>query len=138
MKIDIKSILILCLLGFGLIFFYRWYFSDSDGYKKEVDRLRKENQSIIKKRDSIDVHLVGLQNEFSRLKQTDSVLQIKLRGMESEVQYAKNKANISKLELDKLRVELESTRKQIEDLKNKPANRTDEDLLNSLKNKTKK
>lgn len=138
LKFDIKSILILVLLGFCLIFFYKWYFSGDDGYKKEVKRLREENKKLQQKRDSVNFIIQGLEKDFSELKKIDSTLKVKIFSMESEIISAKEKANRSKSELEKLRVEIEKTKKQIEDLKQNPPNRKDEDLLNSLKTKTKK
>ena len=57
--------------------------------------------------------------------------------MENGVKIAEADASKSKANLNKLRAELEKTKKSIDDLKNNPTNRTGDDLLESLKNKTK-
>lgn len=138
LKFDIKSILILVLLGFSLVFFYKWYFSGIDGYKKEVKRLHAENEILQHKRDSVNLIIKGLEVDFKRLQKLDSTLRVKIQKDEIEIKSAKDKANQSKTELDRLRLDLEKTKKQIEDLKNNPSNRTGDDLLNSLKIKTQK
>lgn len=137
LKFDIKSILILVLLGFSLIFFYKWYFSGVDGYKNELKRLHSENKILQHKRDSVNLIIRGLETDYKKLQVLDSTLRVKIKKDEEEIKFAKDRANKSKGELDNLRLELEKTKKQIEDLKDKPANRTGDDLLNSLKIKTK-
>jgi chromosome segregation ATPase len=135
MKLDIKSILILVLLGFSLIFFYMWYFR-GDNYKDELKKIKEENKILHEKRDSIDLRLNKLNVSFNLLKKEDSLLRIKIYNQDLEIQKFKNKANASKEQLNKLLKELEETRKKIQELKNNPPNRTGQDLLNSLKIKT--
>lgn len=136
MKLDIKSILILVLLGFSLIFFYMWYFRGSDNYKDDLKKLKQENKELHEKRDSIQLHLNSLNDSFNELRKQDSLLKVKISDQELEIQKFKNKANASKDQLNKLLKELEETRKKIQELKNNPPNRTDQDLINSLKIKT--
>ncbi len=136
-KFDIKSILILVLLGFSLVFFYKWYFSGLDGYKKEIKRLHSENKILQNKRDSVSLIIKGLEIDFVKLQKQDSLLKIKIQNSENDVRLAKDKANKSKSELDNLRKDLDNTKKQIEELQKNPLNRTGDDLLNSLKIKTK-
>jgi chromosome segregation ATPase len=138
MKLDIKSILILVLLGFSLIFFYMWYFRGSDNYKDELKKLKEENKILNETRDSITSHLNTLNVNFNLLKKEDSLLRIKIYNQDLEIQKFKNKANASKEKLNKLLKELEDTRNKIQELKNNPPNRTGEDLLNSIKIKTTK
>lgn len=138
MKLDIKSIIILVLLLASGIFFYMWFFGGMDGYKKEVNRLREENKKLELQSDSIKGRIKKYELDFVELRKQDSLLKVKILQSQSEVEIAKSKANRSKEELDKLRVELEKTQKQIEELKSHPKNRTGDDLLNSLKNKTNK
>ena len=78
MKLDIKSVLILVLLGFSLIFFYMWYFRGSDTYKDEIKSLKEENKSLHDRRDSISSHLNSLNINFDELKKQDSLLKIKI------------------------------------------------------------
>lgn len=136
MKLDIKSILILVLLGFSLIFFYMWYFRGSDNYKDDLKKLKQENKELHEKRDSIQLHLNSLNDSFNELRKQDSLLKVKISDQELEIQKFKNKANASKDQLNKLLKELEETRNKIQELKNNPTNRTGQDLINSLKIKT--
>jgi septal ring factor EnvC (AmiA/AmiB activator) len=137
MKLDIKSILILVLLAGCLIFGYMWYFK-SDNVKSELKELRADNERIKKERDSINIHLRALEVNFTKLKQNEKFLQQKINDLELEIERSKQKANKSQAELNKLRLRLEETRRKIKELKNNPPNRTDDDLLNSLKIKTMK
>ena len=136
MKLDIKSILILVLLGFSLIFFYMWYFRGSDNYKDDLKKLKQENKELHEKRDSIQLHLNSLNDSFNELRKQDSLLKVKISDQELEIQKFKTKANASKEQLNKLLKEMEETRNKIQELKNNPPNRTGQDLINSLKIKT--
>ena len=136
MKLDIKSILILVLLGFSLIFFYMWYFRGSDNYKDDLKKLKQENKELHEKRDSIQLHLNSLNDSFNELRKQDSLLKVKISDQELEIQKFKTKANASKEQLNKLLKEMEETRNKIQELKNSPPNRTGQDLINSLKIKT--
>lgn len=137
-KLDIKSILILVLLAFSLLFFYKWYFSGVDNYKEQVKSLREDNKLIKERRDSIDLHLKSLKGEYNKLKQEDSVLRIKISNLDSEIRVAKDKANNSNNQLNSIRKQLEQTKNDIKHLEDNPKNRKEDDLLNSLKNKLKK
>jgi chromosome segregation ATPase len=139
MKIDTKSILILFLLVCSLIFGYMWYFkSNNTEYKKQLRELRDENQKLQKGRDSIDLKLKRLENDFIVLKSEESVLIDKIKNLEIEIDENKLRANKSKSELDKLRRELNSIRNKIKDMKDNPIDLTGDDLLRSLKNNSKR
>ena len=138
MKLDIKSILILLLFVICSIFAWK-YFNESDkDYKKELDKLRSENESILRKRDSLLNQRNKLETDLVIIrKHNDSLIYISSI-LEKEVTSQKQKANESKKELDKLRKDLEETKIKIEDLKKHPSNRNGDELLNSLKSKIKK
>lgn len=138
MKLDIKSIIILVLLGFSLIFFFRWYFSDIDNYKNEVNKLREANKILKSQRDSIDQRIINLQTEYDKLQVVQLKISSKILETEKEISKAREKATLSRHELEKVRKELQETRNKLTELEKNPSNRTGDDLLNSLKNKTKK
>ena len=53
LKLDLKSILILFLLGFCLFFFSMWYLKGT-GYKKEYKQLEQKFEKLQQTRDSLD------------------------------------------------------------------------------------
>lgn len=139
MKLDIKSILILILLGFTLIFGYKWYYgTDNNDYKNKIKELRDSNDLLEKQRDSIRVRLVNLKNDLDILKDKEELLNSEIDNMRIEIEKAKANSNKSKSELDKLKSELKETRKRIDYLKDNPPNRTGDDLIRSLKNNLKR
>jgi chromosome segregation ATPase len=116
-----------------------WYFkSNNTEYKKQLRELRDENQKLQKGRDSIDLKLKRLENDFIVLKSEESVLIDKIKNLEIEIDENKLRANKSKSELDKLRRELNSIRNKIKDMKDNPIDLTGDDLLRSLKNNSKR
>jgi len=138
MKLDIKSILILILLGFTLIFGYKWYFSGDDGIKEELKQLQEQYDQIEKEKQESTKRLDANAIVIDSLLNIDSLNTEKIALLEFNVREAEDKANESAGKLSAVQKELAATRKKIKELKENPANRTGDDLLNSIKNKTKK
>jgi len=135
MKLDIKSILILVLLGFCLLFGYKWYFSTGNSeYKKQLKELRDSNRLLQSQRDSINIELKSLKTDFTLLKSEELSLKIDIEKLTEEIEITKANASKSKSELNKLKKDLLESRKKIEELKSNPTNRVGDELLNSLKN----
>lgn len=137
MKLDFKSILILVLLGFTLIFGYMWYFRGDDGSKKELEQLQERYDEIEREKEESNKRLVDNAIVIDSLMIADSLNTEKIALLEFNVREAEEQANISNEKLAKMKAELAETRKKIEELKKNPPNRTGDDLLNSIKNKTK-
>jgi len=138
MKLDIKSILILVLLGFCLLFGHKWYFSTGNSeYKKQLKELRVNNKILQNQRDSINVVLKELEVDFDDLKEGEKIFQQKIDSMNIEIDLSKLRVLKLKDELDKLKGDLSETRKKIKELKENPSNREGNELLNSLKNNLK-
>lgn len=138
MKLDIKSIIILVMITLCGFFAWKYYNETNSDYKKELNKLRDENKIIQQKRDSLLVIRKELEHRNTFYIQENNKLMAQSLYLEKEANEQKSKANKSKVELERIINELKETQKKIEELKNKPANRTDEDLLNSLKLKSKK
>lgn len=138
MKLDLKSILIIVLLGLTLLFGYRWYFdTDNSNYKNQLKDLKNQNEILKKQRDSVDIKINLLESDLLKLIENEKSLLVKIGLMTAEIDSAKKNAAKSKLELERLKTELYNTKKKIEHLKKNPPNRTGDDLLNSLKTKLK-
>ena len=138
-QIDSKSILIILLLAFSLFFGYKWYFSMSDRkeWKDKVEQLNKENKALIDKRDSLQSSLNDLKIIYDDIVVKDSLLQIQISDLEKDIIDSKNKANRTVKELNKIKQELEENKRRIEELINNPIDKTDNELIESLKNKLK-
>lgn len=135
-KLDIKSWLILVLLGFTLIFGYKWYFSSPDN-KDEIKALLEQNKVIQKERDSLKIARHILESDFNNLRMNDSLKASEIARLDKTLSIMQEEVNRSRKDFDKIRKELEETRKKIEEFKKNPPNRTGDDLINSIKNKTK-
>ncbi len=138
MKFDIKTIIILVLLGISLLFGYKWFFSNDPSLKKRLKEIESEYNTLEEKKKDADKRIKELENEFIVLQKKDKELQDKVVKLESDIKIAEQNAANSKNNLDKMKKELEETKHKIEDFKKNPPNRTGDDLLNSLKNKTQK
>jgi peptidoglycan hydrolase CwlO-like protein len=137
MKLDIKSILIVILLGFTLIFGYKWYFGNNNEYKDKLNQLQDRYDEIEKEKKESNKRLEDNAFVIDSLLFVDSLNNQKIALLEFNVREAEDKANESAGKLSKVQKELADTRKKIKEFKNNPPNRTGDDLLNSIKNKTK-
>ncbi len=137
MKLDFKSILILILLGFSLFFGYNWYFKGDDVSKEKLNQLQERYDEIEKEKKESNKRLEDNAFVIDSLMLVDSLNSKKIALLESNVKKAEDKANESAGKLSAVQKELIATRKKIEELKENPPNRTGDDLLNSIKNKTK-
>jgi chromosome segregation ATPase len=137
MKIDIKSILILILLGFTLIFGYKWYFSGNDGIEEKLNQLQVEYDEIENEKEESNKRLYDKSLFIDSLLVVDSLNNEKLSILEFNINEAEKEASVSNDKLNKLKKELSETRKKINEFKENPPNRVGDDLLNSIKNKTK-
>lgn len=136
-NIDSKSILIIIFLGFSLFFGYKWYFSSSDrkDWKQKVEQLDKENSLLKIKRDSLQSSLSDLIFKYDSITHIDSILQVEISELEIDIINSKKSANKTLIELNSIKKELEKNKKKIIELENNPPNKTDNDLIESLKNK---
>jgi uncharacterized coiled-coil DUF342 family protein len=133
---DFKTIFIFVLLTLLMSVGYNWYFKADKEYKNQVNSLKEENKKIENSRDSLSNNILSLEKEFDVIKKREDSLLIKIDILDNEISDSKKKANKSKAELEALRLELLETNKKIKELRNNPPNRTGEDLINSIKNKT--
>lgn len=133
---DFKTILVFILLTLLMVVGYNWYFKVNKNYKNQVESLKQENKKIQISRDSLSVNILSLEKDFNLIKAIEDSLMTRIGKLDTQISDSKNKANKSKAELDALRKELLETNNKIKELKNNPPNRTGDDLINSIKNKT--
>jgi len=135
---DIKTILIIVLLGATLFFGYMWFFKGDNGYKEKIKQLEAEKKELVKERENLDNDVRSILAEFNSLKEKEKKLLADVAKLDAEIAKSKANAAKSKAELDKMKKDLKDTQDKIAYLKDHPVNRTGDDLLNSLKMKTQK
>jgi peptidoglycan hydrolase CwlO-like protein len=133
-----KNIIIIFLLIGCLIFGYISLFRGDKLYEYKLEELKKENLILLKMKDSLGLKINGLESQFITLKAKETELINDINNRDLEIARSKEKASKSKAELDKFKREMQETRNKIDSLKAHPANRTGDDLLNSIKLKTQK
>jgi len=137
MKLDIKTIFIILLLGLTLLFGFKWFLSGDKASKERVKQLEQEFKDLENQKKLVDLEITTWRAKSDSLRQLDVKLQAELVRQEAETKKAEIEAQKSKANLDKLRRDIAETQQKIEDFKNNPPNRTGDALLESLKNKTK-
>jgi predicted nucleic acid-binding Zn-ribbon protein len=137
LQFDVKTILIVVFLGLFLTFASLWYFMGSPSQRKEIKKLKQEYEKVEAEKKQNQAEILRWKSTYDSLVKLDITLSKAVIELEKQLDDAIKNANYSKGELDKIKNKINETRKKIEDLKKNPINRENEDLLNSLKNKTK-
>jgi chromosome segregation ATPase len=107
------------------------------GYAQKIESLRSQNSALEENRKRLSLEFAKLKKELAELEEREAVLVQKILLQAAEIEEAKMQADKSQSSLNKLQQELNKTRKKIEELEKSPANRDGDELLNSLKIKTK-
>jgi peptidoglycan hydrolase CwlO-like protein len=137
MKFDIKNTIILILLIVSILFGYKWFIESDSGSKERVKQLEKEFTELENKKKLTDLEINKWKSKFDTLQKEGDILKQENIKLEAETKKAEQEASKSKSNLDKIRLEMIETKNKIEKLKNNPIKRTGDDLLQSIKNKTK-
>lgn len=137
MKFDIKNTIILILLIVAILFGYKWFIESDSGSKERVKQLEKDFTEMESKKKISDLEINKWKCKFDTLQKEGDRLKQENIKLESDTKKAEQEASKSKSNLDKLRLEMIETKNKIEKLKNNPIKRTGDDLLQSIKNKTK-
>jgi chromosome segregation ATPase len=113
------------------------FFLGGSNHKKEIKELEKRNREIEAQKKLIDQDLRKLQDDYilkenrlKELEESEKILQEKLREKDIEIK----KANDN---LSHLKGELNKTRAKIQELEKNPNYKNGDNLLNSLREKTK-
>ncbi len=115
-----------------------WFIKGDSASKERIKQLEEEFKKLERQKDSINISINKWKVKFDSLSlRGEELAKINFK-LESDVKKAETDASISKANLDKLRNDISVTKKKIDELKNNPTKRTGDDLLNSIKNKTKK
>jgi hypothetical protein len=135
-KLNIKDIALLVFATLAIFFFITNVFT-SNSNRKQIKQLRQENKSIEAERKKLFIENVKLKTEADALIQSINDYQKDIDSI--NVLLTKNKIELQNAlgRLKKGKEQLERTRKEIEKLENNPIKRTGNELLNSIKEKTK-
>ena len=137
MKLDIKSIIILVLLAVSLIFGLMWFWKSDDVAKNNIKQLKNEMKELEAQKVIIEKNIEVWHFKFDSLEIISNDLYNKNLKLEQMVLKAEENARKSKVELIKVKSRVDIKKGKIEEFKRNPSDRTGDDLLNSIKNKTK-
>lgn len=135
LNLDLKSIIILVLLGVSIVFFGMWFFRGSD--KDKVRDMENQIKLIQNQRDSLKnvnnilaIDFLKIQKEINDRDSLIKMIEIKLSDAEKRL----NSANSKLSDTEK---RLKRSKKMVEELEKTPIKRDGDDLINSLKEKLK-
>jgi len=134
---DFKTILIIIFFSISMIFGYQWYFSldDKREYKSKLNELKEENDRIVESRDSIKLNLELIESRYDSIESLNVGLQAEIDVLRLDISKSKAKVVFNEKELNNIKEKSEKNKKEIEDLRNSTSTKTEEELLNSIKNK---
>lgn len=134
--LDIKSIMIVILFLIAGIFFTQWYFG-GENHRKERIALEKQNKKLQKQKEILASDFEKLQKKFEedstdleKIKVDIKDLDLKLKDKEAQLVKA-NK------DLKDFKAGISKTKAEIQELRDNPIKRTGDNLLESIKEKTK-
>jgi chromosome segregation ATPase len=135
-NLKIKDWALIILVGFLIVTFLNGMMTSS-GYKKQIKDIENKNDAIEEQRKSLESKNVELSGKIKndslivvRYQERIDSLSKLISTKDGEIKTLKRSADVS-------RKELEKTKKEIDNLLNNPIKRTGDELINSLKEKTK-
>ena len=138
MKFDLKNILILILIIISSFSVWKWMTKVDDSKSQErIKQLEDEFRKLEIRKDSVDNNIKTLELEFEKLELKDSLLREENKKLSQEAKQAEIEAKVWKTKLQTSQKQQEETKSKIKQLGKNPIKREGNDLLESLKNKTK-
>ena len=135
-NLKIKDWALIILVGFLIVTFVNGMMTSS-GYKKQIKDIENKNDAIEDQRKSLESRNV----ELSKKIKNDSLIVIRYQeridSLSKLISTKDGEIKTLKRSADTARKELEKTKKEIDNLLNNPIKRTGDELINSLKEKTK-
>lgn len=132
--LDLKSMIILFFVIISVLFFSLWYLKGT-GYKKEFKLLEKNFVKLQKTRDSLTKVNKSLERNFDRTQKLILIRDKKILQVEEELGRSKIELLKASDELKRNERSREQNKREIQNLKNRPLKREDQELINSLKEK---
>lgn len=137
MKLEIKDWIIIILIGFSIFFAYKWLIDGDKFLKKENERLETQITKVQSERDSIKNIIENLEKDFKLIESKIHVKEMLVDSLNGEILKTKTDLTKSKKDLEKEKQKLIEINRKIKELKSIPVKRTGNDLLESIKQKTK-
>ena len=135
-NLKLKDWALIVITGVAVFFFINYTISSS-GYKKEIKKLESESKDIQKKRDELDKQNKDLKKEAVIYIDNIDKYQKKINYISDLISKKDIEIKNLKLNLNQQRKEIEKTKKKIDELEKTPIKRTGQELLESIKEKTK-
>jgi septal ring factor EnvC (AmiA/AmiB activator) len=129
---DWRNVAVIVLVAACLVLGWLTFFKSDSGYKERIKQLEKENSELVKERNRLTAEIASRKVEYKSLKNREAQLLTDLSLLQNETARLRADANQAKADLTAIQIRLRETREKIQKLKSNPANRKDEDLLNSL------
>jgi chromosome segregation ATPase len=136
MKLEIKDWAIIILFIAVTALSINYFFSSS-GYKKTIKNLETNNETLQHKRDSLDQLNKKILEEVDNHLKKIELLQNRIDSVESAIINKNKEINRLRSSMSEYKKQNERIKKEIEKLENNPIKRVGDDLINSLKEKTK-
>jgi len=138
MKIDFKSILILALLITTCFFVYKSMFNNVDVISKDVYEKLNNDFIILKyQKNENDEKIKSLMTGYDSIVKLDLKLKLDIYELDKKILIYNRESIKSEKYLKDIIYKQIEFRNRIELLQNNPVNRVDDELLISIKNKTK-
>src|SRR5574344_568080 len=136
-KVDLKTVLIIVIFLLALLFGFMWFFSKNNKAQGKIDKLTDDNARLEEMNKKISEEINAYKVKCDSLSLIDKKYSKEYVILEKQNTILVNKSNAAEKELDRLQNKLYKNRQEIEYLKKHPSNRTGDELINSLKIKTK-
>lgn len=131
-KIDFKWYIIIVLIGLMAFFGYKYYMND--GNRELIKKLQEEGKQLTEDRKVIKAQIDSIQKQNEKLVLHITQVENKVVEDEKKIDFYKDQAKKSQQDINTLKDSYEQNNKAIEYVKQNPPNRTNDSLLNSLRN----
>ena len=134
MKIDLKKTL---LYFIGACLLVSVFLNFKGCNRESFDKLEEKNRLLEKTRDSLKYANQNLKKEFDNIQVIIDKRDARIADLQIQIEVSKQNVADYKNRADKANKDLIETNKKLENLRNNPIKRDDDDLINSFKNKLK-
>jgi chromosome segregation ATPase len=135
-NLDTKSYIIIILFIMCFFFIFKWSF-DSNNHKKERTELERNNRKLKNDRKFLDREFDKMSNKIKE----DSIIiynsRIEIQEINNEIKLKDDIISVIENDIEIYKKEIKERKKEIQYLRQNPKNRTGEELLKSIKEKTK-
>jgi chromosome segregation ATPase len=135
-NLDTKSYIIIILFIMCFFFIFKWSF-DSNNNKKERTELERNNRKLKNDRKFLDREFDKMSNKIKE----DSIIiynsRIEIQEINNEIKLKDDIISVIENDIEIYKKEIKERKKEIQYLRQNPKNRTGEELLKSIKEKTK-